>query len=149
MRGEEKVTATTYRQFRAFRRRGTEEKTLRLSIIRALPMLRIFSIFGGCHPYSFVTMAAGIAEEAEGDAVRRYMLIGTSEPGSYIRPGVSLNPGEIVVPGELDAEQNVVNFVTNNKLRLIEIGATRPVCPDCVAAIKPTRATITTPLRQW
>ncbi len=97
----------------------------------------------------YVTMAAGIAEEGEADAVRRYMLIGTSESNSYIRPGVSLNPGEIVVPGELDAEQNIVNFITNNKIRLVEIGATRPVCPDCVAAIKPTGATITTPLRQW
>jgi len=92
-----------------------------------------------------ITMSAAIVEDANGT---RSVLIGTSEPGGYLRPGVTLNPGETMIPGPCHAEQDIINYATANNLKVIEIGATRPVCPTCAGAINPTGATITTPLKQ-
>jgi hypothetical protein len=92
-----------------------------------------------------ITMGAAIVEDANGT---RSMLIGTSEPGGYLRPGVTLKPGETMIPGPMHAEQDIINYATANNLKVIEIGATRPVCPNCVNAINPTGATITTPIKK-
>jgi len=59
------------------------------------------------------------------------VLIGTSEPRGYLRTGVNLNPGETIVPGVGHAEADIVNFAQRNWLRLLEVGATRSICPSC------------------
>jgi hypothetical protein len=92
-----------------------------------------------------ITMSAAIVEDSAGN---RFTLIGTSEPGGYLRPGVTLKPGEIMVSGIKHAEQDLVQYANTNGLRIVQIGATRPVCQTCANAINPTNATIITPLKK-
>jgi filamentous hemagglutinin len=89
-------------------------------------------------------MAVGLAEDASGT---QYILIGTSEPMGYLRPGVALNAGEILVVGSSHAEADIVNFARQSSLNLLEIGATRPICPACVLLIERAGAKPVTPLK--
>jgi hypothetical protein len=91
-----------------------------------------------------ITMAAGLAKKSP---EKNIVLIGTSEPRGYLRPGVTLKPGEVKVLGDSHAEQNIVSYIIASNLKLINIGATRPVCSACVRVIKPTKARIVTPLK--
>ncbi len=91
-----------------------------------------------------ITMAVGLAVDANG--VQR-VLIGTSEPMGYLRPGVSLNPGEILVSGSGHAEADIVNFARQNGLNLLQVGATRPICPACASLIKEAGPKPVTPLK--
>lgn len=91
-----------------------------------------------------ITMAVGLAEDASGS---RYVLIGTSEARARLRPGVTLNPGEIRVRGLGHAEADIINFARQNGLNLLEIGATRPICPSCGSLIEEVGATPLTRLK--
>ena len=90
-----------------------------------------------------ITMAAAVVEDAAGN---RKVLIGTSEPRGYLRPGVSLNAGEQMVAGAGHAEASIVDYAAANGLRIVDIGATRPVCAGCQGVI-PDTANISTPLK--
>jgi filamentous hemagglutinin len=63
-------------------------------------------------------MAVGLAQDADG---MQQVLIGTSEPMGYLRPGVTLNPGEILVRGLGHAEEDIVNFAQQNGLDLLRL----------------------------
>ncbi len=89
-------------------------------------------------------MAAAVVEDQDG---ARTMLISTSEPRGYLRPGVELNPDEVLVPGTGHAEADIVSYANQNGLSIVDIGATRPVCSACADAIAPTGANISTPLK--
>lgn len=89
-------------------------------------------------------MGVGVAEDASG---ARQVLVGTSEPRGYLRPGVTLAPGETLAPGLCHAEVDIVNYAQQNGLRLLEVGATRPICPACAAAIEEAGARAVTPLK--
>ena len=91
-----------------------------------------------------ITMAAAVVEDQDG---ARTMLISTSEPRGYLRPGVELNPDEVLVPGTGHAEADIVSYANQNGLSIVDIGATRPVCSACADAIAPTGANISTPLK--
>ncbi|SDE77502.1 hypothetical protein SAMN05192589_1381, partial [Paracidovorax valerianellae] len=91
-----------------------------------------------------ITMGVAIVEDADGV---RSVVISTSEPRGYLRPGVTLRPGEIVIDGTGHAEADIVSYANANGLRIIDIGATRPVCAGCQNTISPTGANITTPLK--
>jgi RHS repeat-associated protein len=91
-----------------------------------------------------ITMGVGVAEDASG---ARHVLVGTSEPRGYLRPGVTLAPGETIAPGLGHAEADIVNYAQQNGLRLLEVGATRPICPACAAAIEGAGARAVTPLK--
>ncbi|HYO66412.1 MAG TPA: hypothetical protein VEU33_10045 [Archangium sp.] len=91
-----------------------------------------------------ITMGVGLAEDASG---AQRVLIGTSEPRGYLRPGVLLKPGETLAPGLGHAEADIVNFTQQNGLRLLEVGATRPICPSCAAVIEGAGAVPVTPLK--
>ena len=91
-----------------------------------------------------ITMAVGLAEDSNGV---QQVIIGTSEPMGYLRPGVTLDPGEILAPGLGHAEADIVNFAQQNGLNLLEVGATRPICPGCASLIKGAGATPVTPLK--
>jgi hypothetical protein len=91
-----------------------------------------------------ITMGVGVAEDASG---ARQVLVGTSEPRGYLRPGVTLAPGEMIAPGLGHAEADIVNYAQQNGLRLLEVGATRPICPACAAAIEGAGARAVTPLK--
>jgi len=92
-----------------------------------------------------ITMAVGVVEDSAG---QQSVLIGTSEPRGYLRPGVQLAPGESVVAGTGHAEADIVAHATANNLKLVSIGATRRVCEGCQQAIAPTAAEIVTPLKK-
>jgi filamentous hemagglutinin len=89
-------------------------------------------------------MGVAVVEDANG---LRTTLISTSEPRGYLRPGVTSNPGEIVVAGTGHAEADIIAYANANGLKIIDIGATRPVCPSCQNVIAPTGANVTTPLK--
>jgi filamentous hemagglutinin len=91
-----------------------------------------------------ITMSAAVVEDSAG---QRSVLIGTSEPRGYLRPGVELRRGERVVAGTGHAEADIVSHATANELKVVSIGATRPVCQGCQQAIHPTTAEIVTPLK--
>jgi RHS repeat-associated protein len=91
-----------------------------------------------------ITMGVGLAEDATG---AQRVLIGTSEPGGYLRPGVTLAEGETMAPGTGHAEEDIVNLAQQNGLRLLEVGATRPICPPCAKLIEQAGATPVTPLK--
>ena len=89
-------------------------------------------------------MAVGLAEDTSG---AQRVLIGTSEPMGYLRPGVTLKPGEILAPGLGHAEADIINFSLQNGLNLKEVGATRPICPFCASLIESAGAIPVTPLK--
>lgn len=92
-----------------------------------------------------ITMSNAIALDASGNQIS---LISTSEPNGYLRKGVTLKPGEILAKGSpTHAEVDIVNYTKQKKLKLVSIGATRPVCEACANAISPTGAKIVTPLK--
>jgi hypothetical protein len=91
-----------------------------------------------------ITMGSGVVEDASGD---RSMLISTSEPRGYLRPGVTLNPGETMVSGTGHAEADIASYAVDNDLTLVSVGATRPVCAGCQSVLGPTGADIATPLK--
>lgn len=93
-----------------------------------------------------ITMGVAVVEDANGV---RSVLISTSEKNGYLRPGVreNLQPGETVVAGTGHAEADIISYAKANGLKVVDIGATRPVCPSCQAAIQPSGANISTPLK--
>ncbi len=91
-----------------------------------------------------ITMGVGVAEDANG---ARQVLIGTSEPMGYLRPGVTLKPDEILAPGMGHAETDIVDFAAKNQIKLLEVGATRPICPPCASVLEKVGATPVTPLK--
>jgi hypothetical protein len=91
-----------------------------------------------------VTMAVGTGIDEQG-ALRT--VIGTSEEGGYLRPGVMLNDGEDLATGFGHAERDVLDFMNGNSIDAWVVGATRPICPECAAAIEDSGAEPATPLR--
>ena len=91
-----------------------------------------------------ITMGVAVVEDANGV---RSVLVSTSEPNGYLRPGVSLQYGDKVVAGTGHAEADIISYANANNLKVIDIGATRPVCANCQNTIQPTGASISTPLK--
>ncbi|WP_237881713.1 two-partner secretion domain-containing protein [Pseudomonas sp. PGPR40] len=91
-----------------------------------------------------ITMGVAVVEDANGV---RSVLVSTSEPRGYLRQGVSLQEGEKVVVGTGHAEADIVNYANTNGLKVVDIGATRPVCASCQNVIEPTGANVSTPLK--
>jgi filamentous hemagglutinin len=91
-----------------------------------------------------ITMAVGIAEDEDG---RHVVLIATSEPRGYLRPGVIIREGEVLVSGLAHAEEDIVSHVLESGWSLIAVGATRPICPDCAHSIQATGARISTAVK--
>ncbi len=75
------------------------------------------------------------------------MLIGTSEANGYLRQGVALKVEEILVAGPGHAEVDIVNYANRHGLTLIEVGATRPICPACAARLDVAGVLMITPLK--
>jgi filamentous hemagglutinin len=90
-----------------------------------------------------VTMAVGMGRDAEGNV---QTIVGTSEPGGYLRPGVTLNPGEVVATAAGHAEVSIINEF-GPFTDPFYIAAGRPICPICAAAIEESGATPASPLK--
>ena len=52
-----------------------------------------------------------------------------------------------MVRGKGHAEVDIINYVKKHGLELFEIGATRPICPDCAKILG--NVVPVTPLRSW
>jgi filamentous hemagglutinin len=61
---------------------------------------------------------------------------------------VTLSPGETLAAGPGHAEADIASYARQNGLRLIEVGATRPICTTCAGAIEGAGATAVTPLKE-
>jgi hypothetical protein len=85
---------------------------------------------------SYITIAVAVADDPDGCS---HKLISSNE-GNYQRPEVvymaPARPDEILIDGFQHAERNIVSFVKSNGWKLTAIGATRPICQDCMAAIE-------------
>jgi hypothetical protein len=94
----------------------------------------------------WVTMAVGVADGPGGE---RVVLVGSNEPGSYLRSGVrtAILPGETVVSGIGHAEEKIVNHALENNLLLRAVGSGRPICEDCERAILNAGAIPASPTR--
>ncbi len=80
-------------------------------------------------------MAAAVVEDAQGN---RSVVIGTSEPKGYLRPGVksSILSGERVIPGYGHAEADIIAWAALNNYKVIAVAAGRPICENCVQTIE-------------
>ncbi len=76
-------------------------------------------------------MAVGMGRDAGGNL---QTVVGTSEPGGYLRPGVSLNAGEVMATGTGRAEVSIINEAGPFS-NPFYIAAGRPICPFCAAVI--------------
>lgn len=91
-----------------------------------------------------VTMGVGVVQDVNGNQI---VVVSTSEPRGYLRPGVTLKPGELVVPGTGHAEADIVNWASQNGYTVLTVGAGRPICPSCAAALTGANATPATTLK--
>ncbi len=91
-----------------------------------------------------VTMGVGVLQDASG---KQIVVVSTSEPRGYLRPGVTLNQGELVVPGTGHAEADIVNWASQNGYTVLTVGAGRPICPSCAAALTGANAAPATSLK--
>ncbi len=81
------------------------------------------------------TMSSAIAKDADG---KLHVLVSTNEETDYLRKGVELKPWENFVTGETgDAEMRIKQFAENHGLKLIGMGATRPICEACESCLRP------------
>lgn len=91
-----------------------------------------------------VTMGTAVVRDSTGSEIR---AISTSEPGGYLRPGIALEPGEAVVSGTGHAEADIVAWANQNRYEVVTVGAGRPICGSCAAAIDGAGGTAATPLK--
>lgn len=62
---------------------------------------------------------------------------------------MTLQEGEKVVVGTGHAEADIVSYANANGLKVVDIGATRPVCASCQNVIETTGANVSTPLNHY
>lgn len=100
-----------------------------------------------------ITMAVGLVERPDGT---RFMIVATSEEGVKITPLrgdakalVASWDDAVPIPGAGHAEMDIVNYAKNNDLKLVQIGATRPVCRQCASGPNfiPFDTEIVTPIK--
>jgi hypothetical protein len=77
-----------------------------------------------------ITMGVAVVEDING---QRKILVSTSEPSGYIRPGVKIQNDEIMVKGYkgTHAEIDILDFADKNNLKIISLGSTREPCSSC------------------
>ena len=93
-----------------------------------------------------VTLGVGIGRDTTG-ALKT--VIGTSEPGGYLRAPVAaaIREGEEIADGTSHAEQNIVAYMRENAITALEVGAGRPICPICAELIEQAGGGFGSPLR--
>ncbi len=97
-----------------------------------------------------VTMASGVLANKDGS---RQLVSATSEHTrkgeAYVRPEVVEAMGsetkKSFVSGSRHAEQNIVAYAKENDMKVVTVGAGRPVCPECVKSIEGAGGTVASP----
>jgi len=95
------------------------------------------------------TMAVGVGRDKATGALR--VVVGSSERGA-LRPAVreavrSSGAMTARTPGRAHAEQRVLNYMRANGLEAVTVGAGRPICSQCAAAIAKEGATAASRLK--
>jgi filamentous hemagglutinin len=90
----------------------------------------------------------GVGEGVDANGVPR-TVVGTSEPNGYLRPGVrdAIAPGEEVATGAGHAEVSILDYMRENGIKPMVVGAGRPICPACASAIEDAGAIPGSPLK--
>lgn len=92
-----------------------------------------------------ITMGVSVGRDGA-DTLRT--VVSTSEPRGYLRPGVTLKPGEELSRGDGHAEVSGINYMRENKINPIAVGAGRPICGPCADTINDAGALPATPLKK-
>ena len=96
------------------------------------------------HSRGRITMGVGVGTDSEG-GVR--VVVGTSEPRGYLRPGVTLRDGEELARGNGHAEVSILDHMTDRSIRPTYIAAGRPICSPCADSIDAADARTASPLK--
>jgi hypothetical protein len=79
------------------------------------------------------------------------LIVGTSEPKGYLRPGVreEVTADEDVADGHGHGEQNVVGRMMERGFTSGTVGAGRPICAMCAETIWDNGFEIGSPLKEY
>lgn len=69
----------------------------------------------------------GLGQDHDG---RRIIVVGTSEPGGYLRPGTVPEPNEVVVGDGRSPELVIVDYLAARDLVPLAVCATTPPTPE-------------------
>jgi hypothetical protein len=75
----------------------------------------------------WIRLAVGLGQDHDG---RRIVVVGTSEPAGYLRPGTVPEPHEVVVGDGRPPELAIVDYLRERELAPIAICATTPPGAD-------------------
>lgn len=75
----------------------------------------------------WIRMAVGLGQDHDG---RRIVVVGTSEPGGYLRPGTVPEPNEVVVGDGRSPELVIVDYLAARDLFPLAVCATTPPTPE-------------------
>lgn len=90
----------------------------------------------------FVRMAVGIGRCADGS---RAVVVGTSDPHPYERPGLELGAGEVLAGNGRAAELAVLDHMAHVGAQPQAVAAATPMAPDTVAALGATGTEVFAP----
>jgi hypothetical protein len=91
-----------------------------------------------------ITMGTGVGLD---DAGGMHVVVGTSEPRGYLRPGVTLREGEELATGPGHAEPSILDYMVERQISPSHIGAGRPVCDPCADSIDAAGASAASPYK--
>lgn len=92
----------------------------------------------------WLRVAVGLGADANG---RRTVIIGTSEPAGYLRPGVVPEPHEVVVGDGRAPELAILGYLRERDLTPLAVCAGTPPPPDVAAAVGESGAFVVVPDR--
>lgn len=75
----------------------------------------------------WIRFAVGLGQDHDG---RRIVVVGTSEPGGYLRPGTVPEPNEVVVGDGRSPELVIVDYLAARDLVPLAVCATTPPTPE-------------------
>ena len=75
----------------------------------------------------WIRIAVGLGQDHDG---RRVVVVGTSEPGGYLRPGTVPEPNEVVVGDGRSPELVIVDYLAARDLVPLAVCATTPPSPE-------------------
>jgi hypothetical protein len=80
----------------------------------------------------WIRLAVGLGQNHDG---RRIVVVGTSEPGGYLRPGTVPETNEVVVGDGRSPELVIVDYFTERDLIPMAVCTTTPAAPEVRAQL--------------
>lgn len=81
---------------------------------------------------SWIRLAVGLGQDGDG---RRVVVVGTSEPNGYLRPGVVPEPHEVVVGDGRAPELAIIGYFADRDLTPLAVCAPTPAPPEVAALV--------------